>query len=574
LLTGAPLGWPKTGTFRLADLVGIDVLAHVAHNFALSTIDERADVTIDPMMDELVKRGILGDKTGQGFYKKQRDATGKEHRLVLNVSTMAYEPRRPLDFPELATVKASEPSSTRIPQLLREGPMSGRSREFYWPMLSELFAYAAHRIGEVSDSIADIDLAMQAGFNWQNGPFAMWDAAGVPETVARMRRLGQPVPEAADRLLRSGGTSWYRQDGSEYFDVRSNAYVPITVSPRVLSLPRYRRTGIVAENASVSLVDVGDGIACIEMHSKMNTFGRESVEFIRDVLADNSSAVRNFHGFIISNDAAHFSTGADLAEAVGLMQAANWNLIDQFIQNFQGMTRAAKFCSRPVIVAPFGMCLGGGAELSMHAAARQPHMELAIGLVETGVGLIPGGGGCKEMTLRAIEMAASVRADARGDSLEIHKTITNVFETIAMAKVSTSAVEAKRLHLLRDSDAITMNRAFLLADAKTIARTLTERGYTPLIPRTNIPSPGKPALALLELRIHTLREGDFISDHDVMVLKHTARVLCGGAVSAGTPVSEDHLLELEREAFLALCGEQKTQDRIVYTLKTGKPLRN
>jgi 3-hydroxyacyl-CoA dehydrogenase len=574
VLTGSLLGWPKTGTFRLADLVGVDVLVHVARNFALSTTDERADVTIDPVMEQMLSLGLLGDKAGRGFYRKTRTPEGSEQRTVLNLSTLEYEPTHLANFPELAGIKASESASDRIPALLRPEPIGGRAGAFYWAMLSELFAYAANRVGEVSDSVADIDLAMRAGFNWQLGPFGLWDAAGVPETVARMRSLGQAVPDVVERLLKCGGLSWYRNDGAEFFDPTKGIYVPVRASPRAVSIAKAKSKGIVKENASASLVDLGDGVACIEVHSKMNTLGHEAVEFIREVLTRDSDATGQFQAFVIANDGAHFSTGANLAEAVNLIQREDWASIDRFIANFQAMTAAIKFCSRPVVAAPFGMCLGGGAEIALYAASRQAHTDVAMGLVEAGVGLIPAGGGCKEMTLRAIETAAEVRSDLRGDSPEVHKAIATAFEMIAMAKVSGSAVEAKRLHLLRRSDAITANRSLLVADAKAEALRLAEQGYTPPVLRTDIPAPGQPALALLELSIYMLREGAFISDHDVVVSKHAAHVLCGGAVMAGTLLDENYLLGLEREAFLSLSGEPKTKERIVFTLKTGKPLRN
>lgn len=573
-LTGAALGWPKTGTFRLTDLVGLDVVVHVARNFAARAEDERKDVVLASFMERMLELKWLGDKTGQGFYKKVRGPEGKEQRLVLNLNTFEYEASREAWLPELATVKSTDPAPKRITALLGADPASGRTAAFYWEFLPDLWAYAANRIGEVSDSIADIDLAMQAGFNWQLGPFALWDAAGVGRTVATMRGLGKPVPAAAERLLEAGEASWYRNDGSEYFDPDFGGYRPVRSSPRVLSLPKAKTAGVVLENSSCSLVDLGDGVGCIELHSKMNTLGRDVVLFIQDLLGSDHVAANRFNSFVICNDAANFSVGANLAEAMASIEAGDWAAIETFIRNFQAMTQAVKFCSRPVVAAPFGMCLGGGAEVSLHAASRQAHMEVAMGLVETGVGLIPGGGGCKEMTLRALHAAFELRNDGRADSHEVQSALGAVFETIAMAKVSTSAVEARELKLLRSSDRITMNRSLLLADAKAEARRLAATGYTPPIELQRIPAPGKPALALLELKIHLLREGEFIGDHDAKVARLLAKILSGGPVAAGTLVSESYLLDLEREAFLSLCGEKKTQDRIAFTLKTGKRLRN
>ncbi len=416
---------------------------------------------------------------------------------------------------------------------------------------------------------------MRAGFNWELGPFEMWDAAGVEDTVAKMRVRGQAVPRAVEELLAAGGTSWYRNEGTEYFRLDSNGYVPVEQEPGIAKLSAAKRAnGVVSSNPGASLIDVGDGIAGIEFHSKMNTLGQDIVAFISGALAPESDAVKAFHGFVITNDAANFSVGANLMQLLLAAQDEEWDEIDMYIRAFQKMTQAIKFCPRPVVAAPFGMCLGGGTEICMHSALRQPHIELYMGLVETGVGLLPAGGGCKEMTIRTVEAAGEVRRDPRGESVEVHDSVRGGFETIAMAKVSTSAVDARGLHLLSDSDAITMNRGRLLSDAKLQALRLVETGYTPPQPRRDIPAPGETVLATLKLGIHMMREGEYISDHDATVARHVANVLCGGAVTPGTPLSEQYLLDLEREAFLSLCGERKTQERIAFTLKTGKPLRN
>jgi 3-hydroxyacyl-CoA dehydrogenase len=331
---------------------------------------------------------------------------------------------------------------------------------------------------------------------------------------------------------------------------------------------------VVEKNPGASLIDLGDGIACIEFHSKMNTLGEDIVGFVQHALRPGSDATRNFKGFVICNDAANFSVGANLMQVLLAIQDEEWEELDRYIREFQAMTQAIRFCVRPVIAAPSGMCLGGGAEVALHAAARQSHMELYMGLVETSVGLLPAGGGCKEMTLRAIEIANAVRQGHRSDSVEMHNAMRTMFESIAMAKVSSSAVEAKNLHLMRKSDGITMNRERLLSDGKAEAARLADAGYVPPLTRTDIPAPGDGMLANLKLGIHMMREAEFISDHDVKVARQVAHVLCGGAVMAGTQVSEQYFLDLEREGFLSLCGEPKTVERIAATLKTGKPLRN
>jgi 3-hydroxyacyl-CoA dehydrogenase len=574
-LTGSIVGWPKTGTFRLADMVGTDVLASVAKNFAASITDERPDVTLPASLDTMLERKWLGDKTGQGFYKKTKAADRSESRDVLDLNSFEYQPTTRPKIAELEMAKNSESVHERIRALLG-GDMKGKAAQFYWQTLPGLWAYAANRIGEVSDNLVEIDRAMKTGFNWELGPFEMWDAAGVKAVAEKMNAVGYESPAAVQALFAAGGTSWYRDNGKEYFDPASKSYLPVEVSPGVTTLAVIGASskGVVAKNAGASLIDIGDGIACIEFHSKMNSLGDDIVRFVTQTLRADSDAVRNFDGFIITSDAVNFSVGANLMQLLLGVQDEEWDEIDLSVRGFQAMTSAVKFCSRPVVSAPFGLCLGGATEISMHAALRQPHMELYMGLVETGVGLLPAGGGCKEMTINAVEAASAVRDDIRGESVEVHETIKRAFETIALAKVSTSAVEAKALRLLRDSDAITMNRERLITDAKSEARRLVDAGYAAPIARTDIPAPGETVLATLKLGVHLMREGNYISDHDVKIARHVANVLCGGAATAGTLLSEQYLLDLEREGFLSLCGEKKTAERIAFTLKSGKPLRN
>ncbi len=573
-LTGKPLGWPKTGTFRLADMVGLDVLGSVVRNFAANTRDERSDVQLPAFLEEMLNRKWFGDKTGQGFYKKQKGADGDD-RLVLDLTTMDY---RPAQKPRLAALDMAKPIETvpeRIRALLSGNPEKDKAAAFYWQILPDLWLYAAHRIGEIGDSLADIDRAMRAGFNWELGPFQMWDAAGVAETTEKLRAQGRDLPGALEKLLSTPEKSWYRNAGSEYFDPRTGEYVPVEPPSAVMTLARAKRSGgLVAENPGASLYDVGDGVGCIEFHTKMNALGGDIVNFVRQNLAPGAEPVRNFRAFVITNDAANFSAGANLVQLLLAAQDEEWDEIDSYIAAFQQMTQAIKFCPAPVVVAPFGLTLGGGCEVSLHGAARQPHLELYMGLVETGVGLIPAGGGCKEMTLRALELASAAAPPAARDSVELHHVMRAIFENIALARVSTSAFEARDLRLLRPSDAITMNRDRVLHDAKQKALAFAEAGYVPPQPRTDIPAPGEPVLAALRLGLHMLREGERATDHDVTVTTHLATVLCGGSITPGTLVSEQYLLDLEREHFLSLCGERKSQERIAYTLKSGKPLRN
>jgi 3-hydroxyacyl-CoA dehydrogenase len=587
-LTGAPLGWPKTGTFRLGDLVGVDVLAHVASNFAAQAErihDERPEVTLAPFIGKMLENKWLGDKVGQGFYKKAgKDAEGRDLREVLDWQTLEYKPSTRPKFPALEMAKPIEQTAGRIKQLLHADPAKDRAAAFYWPLLTELFTYAANRVAadgsQPAADIVAIDQAMKNGFNWELGPFEMMDAAGVRETTAKMRARGRPIANNVEALLAAGGETWYKDDpavpsGRVYFDPFTGAYRPVPVAPGVSSLATVKKShGVVKKNPGASVVDLGNGVAAIELHSKMNALGGDIVSLITQTLKPASEIVQNFRAFVITGDSANFSVGANLMQLLLGIQEEEWDEVELAVKQFQNMTQAIKFCPRPVVVAPYGMCLGGGVEISLHAASRQPHAECYMGLVEAGVGLIPGGGGCKEMVLRTIEAGSSIRPDARGEGVEIFEALKKNFETIAKATVSTSAVEARNLGFLRPSDAITMNRERLLSDAAEKAASLAAAGYTAPIPRTDIPAPGENALATLKLAVWTMREGQFISEHDAKVANWVAFALSGGKVTPGTLVSEQYLLDLEREAFLSLCGEKKTQERIAFTLKTGKPLRN
>ena len=575
VLTGSAIGWPKTGTFRLADLVGIDVAASVARNFLKAATDERSDLKLPDFIEQLIAHKWLGDKTKQGFYKKERDPDGKEVRSVLNLETFEYQPASKPSLPSVELAKSNESISGRLKALLAADPTKDRAAKFYWQALPELWAYSANRIGEVTETIVDIDRAITSGFNWELGPFALWDAAGVRETVEKMRATGTAIPSAVEKLLASGGESWYRASGTEYFDVKAGAYRPVYQNPEHASVASFKRSnGVFAGNSGISLVDVGDGIGCFEFHSKMNSLGHDIVSFLLAKLKPGSDAVRNFDGFIIASDGQNFSVGANLMQLLLGIQDEEWDEIELSVRQFQAMTQAIKFCERPVVAAPFGMCLGGGTEICMHSALRQPHFELYAGLVETGVGLIPGGGGCKEMLLRALAAADAVRSEARGESVEVIETVKNVFEMIAMAKVSTSAIDARSQRIIEEIDSISMNRSRLVSDAKAQALRLARSGYMAPLLRTDIPAPGDTIQATLKLGVYLMREAEYISDHDAKVAKHVAHILTGGNVTPGTLLSERMLLDLEREAFLSLCGEPKTVERIAFTLKTGKPLRN
>ena len=602
-LTGPAIGWPKTGTFRLTDLVGVDIAAHVAANFPGGA----EQGLFSELLQEMLNRGWLGDKAGQGFYKKVRGADGpggerKEERLVLDTATLEYRPSIKPALPSLEMAKNAPTVGERLKMLLAGDPAKDKAARFLWPFLADMWSYAADRIGEVSNDAPSIDRAMRAGFNWELGPFELWDAVGVRWTVERMKALGLPIGNAAQNLLSVGPesepVSWYSTDGPQCYNPTTSAWETIPNQPghaRIADVKHAnsssngrshgrshgRSSGVVRSNAGASLIDLGDGIGCIELHSLKNAIGGDVLSMISSALKPDSDSVRDFAAFVIASDRENFSVGANLMQLLLAAQEGEWDDVAATIHAFQQMTAAIKFCPRPVVAAPFGLTLGGGAEICLHAARRQAHAETYIGLVEAGVGLIPAGGGTKEMLLKAVDQAtAMARPDPKdppskfAQSAELANAVKQVFETIALAKVSTSAAEARGLGMLLPADRITMNRERQLLDAKAQAVALAEVGYVAQQQRTQIPAPGIGVLATLETGIALMKEAGYASEHDVKVARWAAYILCCGRVTPGSMVSEQYLLDLELEAFLSLCGERKTQERIAYTLKTGKPLRN
>src|ERR1700685_2061755 len=590
-LTGQALGWPRSATFRTIDLVGLDILGHVVSNMtrvaagdAPAPLDERDDLKLPDFYKQMLERKWLGDKTKGGFYKRVKGGSGEEdERLTLDWKTLEYHPRKKPKFPALDMAKNVEQAGARVRMLLGldgSGPQKNdKAGAFLWAALSDLWTYSANRIPEISDSIVEIDRAMRLGFNWELGPFELWDAAGVEVTVERMKKENRPVAANVEQLLASGKKTWYLDDpkaasGRVYWDLKGGNYEPVKVSSGVWSVEVAKKSnGVGKKNSGASLVDLGDGVACIEFHSKMNTSGSDIVQLISQTLKPGGAGDA-FDAFVITNDATNFSVGANLMLLLMSIQEEEWDDVDLAIRTFQGMTQAIKFSPKPVVVAPFGLTLGGGTEISLHAPALQPHAELYMGLVEVGVGLLPGAGGCKEMLLRAVDSAESIRPGGRGESVELMEAMKKIFETIGTAKVATSADEARGLGFLRDSDNITMNRERVLSDAKARVLEMVRAGYEPPQPRTDIPAPGENILAALKMGVHLMRQGDYITEYEVKLATKIAEVLCGGKVTAGTPISEQYILDLEREGFKSLCGEKKTQERIQFTLKTGKTLRN
>ena len=591
-LTGSAIGFPKSATFRTIDMVGLDVLGHVVKNAKrlapalagagggdVELLDERGDLELPAFYDQMIERKLLGDKTKAGFYKKVRGPEG-EQRMALDWKTLEYRPAQRPKFPSLEMAKTVDSLGERVRMLTGfGGGQLDKAGQFLWTALSEVFTYSANRIPEISDNVVEIDRAMRMGFNWEMGPFELWDAIGVPASVERMKQEGKPVSANVEKLLGAGFTSWYTDaphhvSGRAYFDFATTSMREERVAPGVWSMSVAKKSNhVVKANSGASLVDLGDGIGGIEFHSKMNSLGADIIQLTSQVLKPGGPG-DEFDAFVVSNDAANFSVGANIMMLLMAVQDEEWDEVDMMIRQFQNMTQLIKFSPKPVIVAPFGMTLGGGCEVSLHATARRPHAELYMGLVEAGVGLLPGGGGCKEMTLRAVDAAQSIRPEGRGESVEMMEAMKKAFETVAMAKVSTSAFDARGFGFLSRGDEITMNRERVLSDAKAHALELVRAGYRAPVPRTDIPAPGENILATLKLGVHLMRQGEFISDHEVKIATKIAEVLCAGALTPGTPVSEQYLLDLEREAFKSLCGERKTQERIQFTLKTGKPLRN
>ncbi len=625
-LTGSAVGWPRSATFRTLDLVGLDILAHVVRNMAgsraaavaaadagespastkqgnlraavvtaadageSSASTKQGNLRLPDFCQQMLERKWLGDKTGGGFYKKQKSPGQEDERLALDWKTLEYRPRQKPRFAALEMAKNIDSTPERLRNLLAlEGgtaaPLKTPEGKFLWAALADLWNYAADRIPEISDTVVEIDRAMRLGFNWELGPFELWDAAGVAATVARMRAEGRTLSANVEKLLATGHPHWYEAApevpaGRSFFDLDRLGYRPESAPEGVWSVTVAKKSGtkVVKKNAGASLVDLGDGVGCFEFHSKMNALGGDIIQLIVSTLKPDSALGAPFDAFVLHNDGPHFSVGANLMLLLMAVQEDDWEEVDLAIRGFQQMTQAVKFSAKPVVAAPFNMALGGGCEISLHGAARQPHAELYMGLVEVGVGLLPAGGGCKEMLLRALDAAAAVRrstgAAPAADSVEVMEALKRTFETIAMGKVSTSAMEARGYGFLAPGDRITMNRERVLTDAKACALELARSGYRAPAPRSEAPAPGESILATLKLGVHFLRQGEFISDHEVKIGNKVAEVLCGGAVSPGTPVSEQYLLDLEREAFKSLCGERKTQERIQYTLKTGKTLRN
>lgn len=564
-LTGPATGKPKSATFRTGDIVGIDTLVHVANNLYDAVPDDemREMFVVPDFVKKMVENKMLGDKTKEGFYKKVK-GEGK-NILTLDYNTLQYREKQKAKFASIEAGKNIESLTERLKMLTYANDRAG---EFIWKTTSAILLYAANRIPEISDDVVNVDKAMRWGFNWQLGPFEMWDAIGIEESVKKMRAEGKTIPSLVEKLLSSGKKSFYeRKDGvTYYFDLKSEKHVAVEEKPGLVFLPSHKdRNKVIKKNSGASLIDIGDGVACLEFHSKMNAIGE-------DILSMTNFAVqevgKNFEGMVVGNEGENFSVGANIMLMLMAAQEGDWDELDLMALAFQKATQSLKYSPKPVVAAPFGMTLGGGCEFALGADKIRAAAELYIGLVEVGVGIIPAGGGCKEMLVRALD-GVPKNSDA-----DLFPFVKRVFETLGMAKVSTSAVEAKEIGFLKKSDGITINKDYLIVDAKATVLAMVKEGYKQPIPRQDIPVLGESALATLKLGMHLMKSAGRISEYDMHVGTKLAYILCGGDLSAKTLVSEQYILDLEREAFLSLAAERKTQERLAYMLKNGKALRN
>jgi 3-hydroxyacyl-CoA dehydrogenase len=567
-ITGVAVGRPKSATFRTFDLVGLDVFGHVVKNLyeALTEDDEREVFVAPEFLTQMIGRGILGNKTKGGFYKKQKGEGEKQEIWTLDHASLEYRPAEKVKLPALDMAKNIEETPERIKALVWGKERTGA---FLWKTMSRTFRYAANRIPEIADTVLEIDRAMKWGFSWELGVFETWDAIGVAKSVERMKAEGQSVPANVQKMLDAGATSFYKDENGQkfYFDFASNKYVPETEQPGVIILKSVKdRTDVIKKNSGASLIDLGDGVACLEFHSKMNAIGGDTLQMLKASLAEVD---KNFVGLVVGNQGVNFSVGANLMLLLLEAQEENWEEIDMIIRAFQNATMSLRYSPKPVVVAPFQMTFGGGCEMALHGDRVRAAAETYIGLVEVGVGLIPAGGGTKEMLVRALDAIPKGADDA-----DPFPFVKRTFETIAMAKVATSAEEARSYGFLSADDSISMNSDRLIADAKQEVLSLAATGYVEPQQRTDVLALGLSALATIKLGIHQMKRGGFISDYDALIGEKLARILTGGDLNHPTRVSEQYLLNLEREAFLSLCGERKTQERIGHMLKSGKPLRN
>ncbi|PYZ95770.1 3-hydroxyacyl-CoA dehydrogenase [Alteribacter lacisalsi] len=559
-VTGPALGRPKSATFRTLDVVGLDTFLHVAKNVYDQVEGEEKDVFDPPaFMKEMADKGWLGSKSGQGFYVKQKGAQGSEI-LELDYETMEYGPRKKL---KAASVQQSKQAKGKAAKLKALVYADDRAGELVWNLLKPVLIYSAEKVHEISDNVKAVDDAMKWGFGWELGPFETWDAIGVEKSVEKMEADGETVPGWVKEMLSSGTTSFYNEEGS-YYD-RGDMIEPV-INPKVINLKTLKKdeSNVIMKNAGATLIDLGDGVANLEFHSPNNSIGLDVMQMITKSIEE---VEKNYKGLVINNQGKNFCVGANLMMILMEAQDMNYPEIDLVVRQFQNTMARIRYSQKPVVAGTFGMTLGGGAEISMPAASIQASQETYMGLVEVGVGLIPGGGGNKELYLRQLERLPE------GAQIDLQGVANQVFESIAMAKVGTSAQEAAELGYIRPQDGISVNGDHLLHDAKQKVLHLADGGYQPP-KRRKIPVVGETGYATMLQGAKTMHFGGYISDHDLKIAQKLAFVLAGGRVPKGTEVDEQYLLDLEREAFVSLVAEPKTQQRMQHMLTKGKPLRN
>jgi 3-hydroxyacyl-CoA dehydrogenase len=569
-IIGKALGRPGTSIFGTMDLVGLDTAHHVSSNlYAALTDDEMREIFApSELMKKMIELKWLGNKTKQGFYKRTKSPDGKKGKLVLDYHTMEYVPSGKPRFASVsdAKKKTDEGVSATVKVMFNGTDIAAELTREY---LCNNFIYAVNRIPEICENIVGIDNAMKWGYNHQLGPFETWDAVGVREAVEVMKKLKKKVPKKIEEMLKKGFESFYvkKEDGRYFYDFETKDYVKLEANPRIILLPELKEQNkVVRKNASATLVDIGDGVACLEFHSKMNAVDPGMIEMIHESC---SIVEKDFVGMVVGNHGTNFSVGANIFQVLIGIQRGDWDIIEKGIVALQSANMRMKYLSKPVVSAPAGMALGGGCEMAMHAAKCQPCGETYIGLVEVGVGVIPAGGGCKELMVRMTEGLPDGVIDA---GMNLQQLYAKAFENIATAKVSMSAVEGMELGYIRKTENISLGRDQQLWDAKQVVLGLAKfyRKPKPAL----IPVMGENFRGMAEAVLYNMRHGNFATDYDLHVARKVAHILSGGDCAEGTLVTEEEILALEREAFLSLCGEKRTQDRIMYMLNTGKPLRN
>ena len=564
-LTGPVIGRPKSATFRTCDVVGLDTLVLVAKGLLKNCPgDSKADLFILPdYVQKMVDNKWLGDKTKQGFYKKIKNKDGKSEILSLDIKTLEYKKQTKPKFATLEQTKTIDALQARLPILVAGKDEAG---EFYRHNFFGLFQYVSERIPEIADEVFRIDAAMEAGFGWEIGPFACWDALGLKSSIMEMEKLGYKPAPWIYSMMESGATSFYKSENGirKYYNVPTKSYLPVEGQQHFIILDNYKQDRIIWKNSGCNILDIGEGVLCLEFQTKMNTMGGEIVQGVHKAI---ELAEKDFRGLVIGNDGPNFSAGANLALILMMAIEQDFDEIDMAVRAFQQMNMRIRYSAIPVVVAPHGLTLGGGCEMSLHADRVQAAAETYTGMVEFGVGLIPGGGGSKEFALRFAD-------ELHEGDIELN-AFRERFLTIAMAKVSTSAQEAFNLGFYKSGrDQVTINQSRLVVDAREAVLEMADAGYTMPLPRTQIRVLGKAGLGMIYAGANTMYSGHYMSAHDKLISEKLGYVMCGGDLSTPSLVSEKYLLDLEREAFLSLCGEKKTLERIQSILTSGKPLRN